>query len=166
MDHAQEARQLFLEGYNCAQAAFCAFNDLTGLDLETAARLASSFGAGMGRLREACGAVSGSLMALGMIRGYSDPADPTAKAAHYAQVQDYVRRFRERNGTSLCRELLRDPDMDFISLNVYLDNAPARRCYEKCGFTVTQINPERNNCRMELSRAQAADDIRSISNDV
>ena len=66
----------------------------------------------------------------------------------------------------ICRELLRDPDMDFISLNVYLDNAPARRCYEKCGFTVTQINPERNNCRMELSRAQAADDIRSISNDV
>ena len=108
MDHAQEARQLFLEGYNCAQAAFCAFNDLTGLDLETAARLASSFGAGMGRLREACGAVSGSLMALGMIRGYSDPADPTAKAAHYAQVQDYVRRFQERNGTFLCRELLRD----------------------------------------------------------
>ena len=66
----------------------------------------------------------------------------------------------------MCRELFRDPDMDFISLNVYLDNAPARRCYEKCGFKVTQINPEWNNCRMELARAQAADDIRSISNDV
>ncbi len=108
MDHASEARRLFLEGYNCAQAAFCAFIDRTGLDLDTAARLSSSFGGGMGRLREVCGAVSGALMALGMIRGYSDPADPEAKAAHYRLVQEYVRRFREQNGTIICRELLKD----------------------------------------------------------
>ena len=52
LDHAEKARALFLEGYNCSQAVFCAFEDLTGLDRETSARLSSAFGGGMGRLRE------------------------------------------------------------------------------------------------------------------
>ena len=108
MDHAEEAKKLFLAGYNCAQAVFCAYRDVTGLDMDTAARLASSFGAGMGRLREVCGTMSGALMVLGMIRGYADPQDRDAKGAHYALVREYARLFRERNGTILCRELLRD----------------------------------------------------------
>lgn len=108
MDHGEEAKRLFLMGYNCAQAVFCAFCDETGLDLDTAARLSSSFGGGMGRLREVCGTVSGALMALGMIRGYADPVDPQAKAAHYRLVQEYARRFREKNGTIVCRELLKN----------------------------------------------------------
>ena len=108
MDHSEEARRLFLEGYNCSQAVFCAFCDLTGLDMDTAACIASSFGGGMGRLREVCGTVSGALLVLGMLRGYSDPGDRDAKAAHYRLVQEYARRFREKNGTIICRELLRD----------------------------------------------------------
>ena len=108
MNHADAAQRLFLEGYNCAQAVFCAFCDETGLSLENAARLSSSFGGGMGRLREVCGTVSGALMALGMLRGYSDPADPQAKAEHYRLVQQYAQRFREINGTIICRELLKD----------------------------------------------------------
>ena len=108
MNHADRARELFFEGYNCSQAVFCAFCDLTGLDLGTAARLASSFGGGMGRLREVCGAVSGALLALGMLRGYSDPGDPAQKKAHYANVQEFARRFREKNGSIVCRELLKN----------------------------------------------------------
>ena len=108
MDHAAEAKRLFLEGYNCAQAVFCAFCDLTGMDIDAAARLSSSFGGGMGRLREVCGTVSGALLALGILRGYADPQDPEQKKAHYALVQEYARRFREKNETIVCRELLRD----------------------------------------------------------
>ena len=108
MDHAKEAERLFLEGYNCAQAVFCAFRDETRLSLEDAARLSSSFGGGMGRLREVCGTVSGALLALGMLRGYADPQDPELKKAHYKRVQEYARRFREENGTIICRELLKD----------------------------------------------------------
>lgn len=107
MDHAEEAGRLFLEGYNCAQSVFCAFCDETGLSVEEAARLSSSFGGGMGRLREVCGAVSGALLALGMLQGYSDPGDPALKAAHYRRVQDFARRFREQNGAIVCRELLK-----------------------------------------------------------
>ena len=107
MDHVQIAKDLFLEGYNCAQAVLCAFDDLTGLDRQTSARLASSFGGGMGRLREVCGTVSGALLVLGMVCGYSDPEDTNAKAAHYHLVQEFARRFTELNGTIICRELLK-----------------------------------------------------------
>ena len=106
MEHAKRARELFQEGYNCAQAVTCAFDDLTGLDRETAARLSSSFGGGMGRMREVCGTVSGALLVLGILCGYSDPKDPAAKIEHYHLVQEFARRFREINGTIICRELL------------------------------------------------------------
>ena len=108
MDHAEKARALFLEGYNCAQAVMCAFDDLTGLDRETSARLACSFGGGMGRMREVCGTVSGALLVLGQLCGYSDPKDPQAKIDHYHLVQEYARRFREKNGAIVCRELLKN----------------------------------------------------------
>ena len=106
VDHALRARELFYEGYNCSQAVFCAFCDVTGLDIETAARMAAPFGGGLGRLREVCGTVSGAALVLGVLRGYSDPKDYEAKKAHYALVQDFARRFREKNGAIVCRELL------------------------------------------------------------
>lgn len=105
-DHGEIARSLFMQGYNCAQAVLCAFGDVTGLDNDTAARLASSFGGGLGRLREVCGTVSGAAMVLGMAKGYATPGDQQAKAAHYHTVQEFARRFREENGSIICRELL------------------------------------------------------------
>lgn len=104
--HAALARDLFLQGYNCSQAVFCAFCDVTGLDMDVAARMASSFGGGLGRLREVCGTVSGAALVLGIAKGYADPKDYDAKKAHYALVQEYARRFREANGSIVCRELL------------------------------------------------------------
>ncbi len=106
-DHAEYARELFYKGYNCSQAVFCAFCDVTGLDIDTAAQISSSFGGGMGRLREVCGTVSGALLVLGMVRGYSDPEDPRAKSDHYHLVQEFAARFKENNGSIVCRELLK-----------------------------------------------------------
>ena len=105
--HAEKARELFMQGYSCAQAVFCAFCDVTGLELDAAARMASSFGGGLGRLREVCGTVSGAALVLGIVKGYSDPKDYAAKNTHYALVQEFARRFREANGSIVCRELLR-----------------------------------------------------------
>ena len=104
--HAELARDLCLLGYNCSQSVFCAFCDVTGLELDDAARMASSFGGGLGRLREVCGTVSGAALVLGIVRGYGDPKDREAKKAHYALVQEFARRFREANGSIVCRELL------------------------------------------------------------
>lgn len=104
--HAAGAKALFLEGYNCAQAVFCAFGDVTGLDRDTSARLASSFGGGLGRLREVCGAVSGAAMVLGAAKGYANPKDAKAKKEHYERVREFAGRFRDSEGSILCRELL------------------------------------------------------------
>lgn len=106
MTHAEKARDFFLEGYSCSQSVMLAFSDLTGIDEKTAALLASSFGGGMGRMREVCGAVSGMLMVAGVLFGYSDPKATTEKAAHYARVQELAKRFKERNTTIICRDIL------------------------------------------------------------
>lgn len=106
MTHAELAERYFREGYNCAQAVLLAFGDVTGLEDKTAARLASSFGGGLGRLREVCGAVSGASMVLGLCRGYSHPDDVQAKRAHYHLIQELARQFRAENGSIVCRELL------------------------------------------------------------
>ena len=101
---------LFSQGMNCAQAVFVAFCEQTGLDQRTALRISSSFGGGIGRLREVCGAVSGMAMAAGMIQGYDDITDPDAKAAHYAFINKLAMRFKEENGSYICRELLALPE--------------------------------------------------------
>ena len=113
MNRGELAAQNFRSGCNCAQAVLLAFSDLTGLEDVTAMKLASSFGRGMGRLREVCGAVSGMLMVLGAIYGYDDPGEKDrAKKAHYAMVQELAGKFRERNGSIICREILKNPPSD------------------------------------------------------
>ena len=105
---AHLAKRHFGDGYNCAQAVFLAFRDRIGIDETTAKRLSSSFGGGMGRMREVCGAVSGMLMVLGVLCGY-DPNEPDAnrkKTEHYANIQKLCANFREENGSIICRELL------------------------------------------------------------
>ena len=112
MDHREKAAELFLQGYNCAQAMMVAYCDVTGLTPEFAAKLSSSFGGGMGRMREVCGAVSGMLMVAGLVYGYDTPGDDTSKKAHYHLVQHLAGKFREEAGSIVCREILKNPPSD------------------------------------------------------
>ena len=112
MDHSYEAVELFVKGYSCSQAVAMAFCDVTGLDEKTTARMASSFGGGMGRMREVCGAVSGMLLVAGLLYGYDDAADTAGKRALYAQVQAMAGTFREEMGSIICRDLLKNPPSD------------------------------------------------------
>ena len=106
MDRREKAQGYFKQGFNCAQSVVMAFRDLTGLSESESARLASSFGGGLGRLREVCGAVSGMAIVAGILYGYDDPKVIGASAAHYARVQELANAFRARNGSIVCRELL------------------------------------------------------------
>jgi len=103
---ADKAKELFEQGYNCAQATLGAFSDILGLDFDLAMKLSSSFGGGMGKLREVCGAVSAMFMIAGMLKGYSTPETGEIKAEHYKLIQDLAKKFREENGSIICRELL------------------------------------------------------------
>ena len=112
MDRAAKAAELFLKGYNCAQAVVVAYSDLTGMDETFSAKIASSFGGGMGRLREVCGAVSGMLMVAGILYGYDTCEDDEMKKAHYTLVQELAAKFKEKNGSIICREILKNPPSD------------------------------------------------------
>ena len=112
MDHGMKAAELFLEGYNCSQSVVVAFCDVTGLEEDFAARMASSFGGGIGRMREVCGAVSGMLMVAGLLYGYETPGDDVSKKEHYTRVQELSGAFREQVGSIVCREILKNPPSD------------------------------------------------------
>lgn len=106
MTRGEKAEALFLEGYNCAQAVVIAFEDLHGLDRETVAKLSSSFGGGMARLREVCGSVSGMFMVAGLLYGYDNPKAKEEKAEHYARIQKLAADFTAEHGSIVCRDLL------------------------------------------------------------
>ena len=112
MNHGEQALELFQQGYNCAQTVAVAFCDVTGLEPDYAARMASSFGGGMGRMREVCGAVSGMLLVAGLLYGYETPGDDASKREHYARVQELAGAFREQAGSIVCREILKNPPSD------------------------------------------------------
>nr|WP_271716096.1 C-GCAxxG-C-C family protein [Anaeromicropila herbilytica] len=104
--HSELAMAYFNEGYNCSQSVFMAFCDEYDMDFEMAMKISSSFGGGMGRLREVCGAVTGMFMVAGMIYGYTSPKDQIAKTEHYKRIQYLAKEFEEKNGSIICRELL------------------------------------------------------------
>ncbi len=103
---ATKAMELFQEGYNCAQAVLGAFAQDMNMDFQQAMMLSSSFGGGMGRMREVCGAVSAMFMVAGLEKGYSDPKASTEKAGHYDYIQQLAAKFKEENGSIICRDLL------------------------------------------------------------
>ena len=106
MTRKEKAMQSFLDGYNCSQCMMLAFEDLLTIDIETALKIASPFGGGMGRLREVCGSVSGMFMVLGFLKGYSEPGNYEEKKELYSHVQELARRYEEANGSIICRDLL------------------------------------------------------------
>ena len=106
MTKKERAMELFTQGYNCAQSVVLAFAEELSMDNTTLAKLSSSFGGGLGRMREVCGAVSGMAIVLGLLDGYDDPADNAAKAAHYERIQAAAKAFEAENGSIVCRELL------------------------------------------------------------
>lgn len=103
----EQAVALFYEGYNCSQSVFAAYADLFGMDRETALKVSASFGGGMGRMREVCGAASGMFLAAGMLTGATQGKDQLAKKKNYEVVQCLAAEFKKQNGGSyICRELL------------------------------------------------------------
>ncbi len=104
--YKKNGEALFLQGYNCAQSVFCTFAEEVGMDIESAFKLSSSFGGGMGRLREVCGAVSAMFMIAGLKDGYTSSNDNKIKEEHYKRIQKLAKEFELKHNTIICRELL------------------------------------------------------------
>ena len=135
---SEKAKELFKSGYNCSQAVLGVFAEELGLDFETAMKISSPFGGGMGRMREVCGTVSGMFMASGLLFGVAD-SDPKAKAELYKKIQDLAYKFKVQNGSIICRELLQGVEVVSTSPNpserndVYYKKRP---CVELVGDAV------------------------------
>ena len=106
MTRAERAKAYFMEGYNCSQAVAMAFSDLMGMSEQTVAKLTSGFGGGVGRMREVCGSITGMTFVMSALYGYDDSGDARGKQKIYAEVQKLSEKFREENGSIVCRELL------------------------------------------------------------
>ena len=105
--YVDKSKELFLQGYNCAQAIAGGFSEAVGLNFETAIQIASSFGGGMGGMREVCGALTGAFVILGVKYGYVSPTDAAAKSNHYKLIATTAEKFKDKWGTILCRDLMK-----------------------------------------------------------
>lgn len=105
MTKAEMAQKYFKDGYNCCQAVVLAFAKDVGLDEKTGLLIASSFGGGVGRMREVCGAVSGMCIILGLKNGYTLPEQKKEKSEHYKLIQALAKEFEEKNGSIICKTL-------------------------------------------------------------
>ena len=129
MTRKEAAMAHFREGYNCSQSLVLTFADLLPLEESVLLKLSSSFGGGMGRLREVCGAVSGMFLVCGLLYGYDGPETGPVKAEHYARIQELARRFEEKHGSIVCRELLglsvrREPPVPEARTEAYYRKRP------------------------------------------
>ena len=104
-ERSEKAKELFKAGYNCSQAVLGVFCEEFGMDFDTALKISSSFGGGMGRMREVCGTVSGMFMAAGLAFAKTD-SSPGNKKEQYKIVQELALEFKNKNGSIICRELL------------------------------------------------------------
>ena len=105
-DRIEKATEYFKKGFNCSQSVVAAFADLYGIDEETALKMSASFGGGIGRMRQTCGAACGMFLLAGLETGSTDPTDRDGKAHNYAVVQELAEKFKQENGSLICAELL------------------------------------------------------------
>jgi C_GCAxxG_C_C family probable redox protein len=106
MSKVEEAVACFEEGFSCSQAVLSAYAPQFGLERESALKVSGAFGAGMGRMGETCGAVTGAFMVIGLKHGKTRAEDDEAKERAYRLVQEFADRFKARHGSIVCRELL------------------------------------------------------------
>ena len=100
------SKELFHQGFNCSQSVVAACADIYGMDEQTALRVAASFGGGIGRMRQTCGAACGMFLLAGLENGSALPGDAEGKKKNYALVQDLAAKFKDENGSLICAELL------------------------------------------------------------
>jgi C_GCAxxG_C_C family probable redox protein len=134
------AAQKMTEGYNCAQAIFYAHCEDFQFDKDLALKIASGFGAGMGRKGEVCGAVSGGIMVLGFKHGSAEKDNHSAKETTYAKTRELIDLFQKRHGTIICLDLLKGCDlMTEQGQKQFKENDLLDRTCKPCVESVVQI---------------------------
>ena len=161
MNCAERAADSFARGFNCSQSVLAAYAEQFGLTEELALKVAGGFGGGMGRMAETCGAVTGAIMVIGLKFASTTPGDMQGKENAYAVVREFVHRFKGRNVTVLCRELL---DCD-ISTPEGMKRAQQEKLIKKCCPKLIQDAAEILDQLIELWRPKQQAEIRTQMTD-
>lgn len=128
MDKIETATSLFKEGFNCAQSLLAAYGTELGLNREVALKIGSAFGGGIGRLGETCGFVTGALMIIGLKYGMTDAKNKKSKIKTYEVVENFINKFKSRNNSITCRELVGFDMSSFKTLSPDLSKIVMERC--------------------------------------
>ena len=145
MNRVKKSRELFHNGYNCAQAVVGAYSDLFGVEPESAMKMIEGFGGGMGRMRLTCGAVSGMVMLAGMKYSKGDAKDTDTRTVIYAKVQEMAKAFSDKNGTITCGELLglsehkKESARPDERTKQYYEKRPCEDCVADCAKIVEDL---------------------------
>lgn len=111
MERKDLALKYFYDGYNCAQAVFAAYCDLFGMDPDLGKTLCSGMGAGMGGLREKCGAVSSMFLLAGLLSSSKSNEEVLSKKELYKLIKELNQDFEGKMGSSCCRTLLENANV-------------------------------------------------------
>jgi C_GCAxxG_C_C family probable redox protein len=106
MSRPEEARRRFEKGLICAQAVLSVYGEQFGLGKALSLKIASGFGAGMGRMSKTCGAVTGAVMVIGLRHGQVSLADAESREDTYRSVKEFIDRFTALHGSVECKELI------------------------------------------------------------
>lgn len=106
MSKVEEAASTYMSGFNCAESIVSTYAPRFGIDRDKALKLACGLGAGMGKTGNACGAVAGAVVVLGLRFGRTEPEDEVSKDHVYDSVREFTRRFSAENGSISCNDLL------------------------------------------------------------
>ena len=156
MTRREAAMANFKSGYNCSQSIVLAFEDMIPVDRSTLLKMASSFGGGMGRLREVCGSVTGMFMVAGFLYGYDGPETGKVKADHYARIQELARKFEEKHGSIVCREMLglsvrHDSPIPEARTNEYYKKRPCAEIIGDAAEILEEFIKENDKCKQSVN---------------
>lgn len=129
-----------MDGYNCAQAVFYSFCDDFNIDKDVALKMATGFGAGMGRKEEVCGAISGGILVIGSKYGRGETEERSAMERSYKKTQNLMDQFAERHGTVICRQLLNGCELTTNEGQLYFtENDLLKKTCVPCVRSVVEI---------------------------
>lgn len=128
----EQAIHYFNSGYNCAQSVLSAYAEYLDIDMNFARSITAGFGAGMGRLQETCGAVTGAFMIIGLHNSKKFTDNSSRKEASNAMIQEFTRKFNSLNSSINCRTLLNCDKNTEIGLQYFEDHNLGKTVYEKC----------------------------------
>lgn len=132
MSRVKQASFLFKKGFNCAQSVLSSFRDFSDISDESLLKISSGLGAGMGRLQQTCGAVTGAYLVAGLLYGYTKADDKASKENTYDIIKQFDKKFRKVHGTTSCRELLGCDINTEAGMKYFNDNNLSDKVCKKC----------------------------------